>query len=233
MDLKTLQAEFDALETGSSFTERLAFIKKLLAETTPEAVQFHLQLLNRRENQQFYYEVRACFDKRGMDAEPALLDILDGKSTVTGKADALQLLGHLRSPSAPEYARGYLGSPDRELRYKAIIVLGWTGKGIDDVKRLEHAIKTDPDPQLRGFAASAIRQMWFNDASLVAEMVRAIGSNLKNETEKEALEGILISLQTLTKKSFGIRERISEATVTGDMEKGKKRALEYLASLPK
>lgn len=226
MTIDDLQSKYQQVRQSRSFAERQAFIKELLSDQSEQAVAFHFDLLKQRENRDLYEELRAAFVKRGPSVESLLADRVDSEADPVARGDALQLLGTLRSESAPRLARRLLNAESEELRYKAIIVLGWTGAR-DDVGLLAKVITEDTSPRLRGFAGTALRQLYLRLPDFKEQVTQRLLGAIKAETVAEALTGLIIAFQTVVGKSFGLRERISEGTVTGDPFAAKTKVLKH------
>ena len=146
------------------------------------------------------------------------------------KADALQILGGLKIEEALPYAREFIRSDSRDFRYRGIIVTGWIGHE-NDIPLLTERLANEPDIELRGYAATALRQLWFRLPDTKDEIVAILYKALHTENEEFVLECIIIVLQDLLKKKFGLRENIEEAETTGDVLKAKDRALKVLSKL--
>lgn len=135
------------------------------------------------------------------------------------KADLIQLLGNLRSKHAREVALENITIRKGDLRYRSIIVLGWVGNQ-KDLATLNDRLLNDPDGQLRGYAATAMRQIWFNHTKTKDEILHYLKEAIDKEEDDRALEGIIITAQELLKKKLGLKES-KYGDVTGDYKSSK------------
>lgn len=87
----------------------------------------------------------------------------------------------------------------------------------------------DPDGQLRGYAATAMRQIWFNHAKTKDEILHYLKEAIDKEEDDRALEGIIITAQELLKKKLGLKES-KYGDVTGDYRASKTKTQDALKS---
>lgn len=73
-------------------------------------------------------------------------------------ADIIETLDHLRSKYGKTLSLQNISKANRDLRYRSIIVLGWVGDQ-EDIAILSERLLSDNDVQLRGYAATALRQI--------------------------------------------------------------------------
>jgi len=111
----------------------------------------------------------------------------------------------------------------RDIIYRCIIVLGWMGKA-KDLPTLNERMLNDSDGKLRGFSATAMRQIWYNYKSTKETITRYISDAIRKEENEEAIIGMIITLQDLHKKKFGIKES-QYGDVSGDVALAKNRAV--------
>lgn len=138
----------------------------------------------------------------------------------------IQLLGNLRSKYAKEVALENITIRKADLRYRSIIVLGWVG-GKTELKVLDDRLLNDPDPQLRGYAASAMRQIWFNHPKTKDEILGYIKNAIDKETDDKALTGMVLTVQALLKKKLGLKES-QYGDVSGDVQAAKEKTVKAL-----
>jgi HEAT repeat protein len=210
MTLDELRSRYEAVKDSDDVAPIMAFTKDLLAETGPEALRFHYDLLRQRDNRKLYQHLRAAFLKRGAPAEQFLLSRLDEEADPKMRADVLQLLGHFRNPIALERAREAVASDDPDYRYRGTFILGWMG-GVQDIPLLNERLLTDTDDLVRSTAAPA--------------------QGLQTETEEPVIQAIVLALQTILKKRFGLRENVEEREVAGDVRAAREKALRALDRL--
>lgn len=122
----------------------------------------------------------------------------------------------MRSKYAREIALENITIRKGDLRYRSIIVLGWVGNQ-KDIIILNDRLLNDPDGQLRGYAATAMRQIWFNHPKTKDGILHYLKEAIVKEEDERALEGIIITAQELLKKKLGLKET-KYGDVTGDYQ---------------
>lgn len=222
-----------ALPEIGSFDAIMDFTDKLNIKNDNDTLEFHYSLLKDKESLDLYYDVRAAFmDRNKETVKPFLLNKLKAEKDDELRADALQIAGTLKIEDALPYAREFIKSDIRDFRYRGIIVTGWLGNK-SDISLLADRLFNEPDIQLRGYAATALRQLWSRLPETKDEIVKLLHKALSTEEEELATQLIIIVLQDLLKKKFGLRENIDEDVITGDVWKAKDKALSVLSKLNK
>lgn len=132
-------------------------------------------------------------------------------------ADILHLLGGLRSKSARPLALQMAGHKHPELRCRAAYVLGWTCHQ-KDLATLAKLLEDD-DPRVRETTASAHSQVFHRLPRARDRLVRNLKTVLEREEDLSVLAQVVLELQTLLKKRFGLRWDFDEGEVVGDVQK--------------
>ncbi|TCC99664.1 HEAT repeat domain-containing protein [Pedobacter hiemivivus] len=235
MDIKNLYASYEALKQSENpYDIIFDFKEELLSSDSDEFLDFHYLILQDKDLSDqlrgtlksfFYSEV---VNNRNKEVVSSFLyqKYTSGIEDISLRADVIQLLGNLRSKHAKEVALENIALPKADLRYRSIIVLGWIGTKID-LKVLNERLLTDRDPQLRGYAATAMRQIWFNHPKSKEEILKHIKEAIPEEKEEKALQGMIITVQELLKKKLGLKES-KYGDITGDIEASKVKAIAAL-----
>lgn len=204
--------------------------EKLLSSDSEDFLQFHYEISNdslvkdgtRNMICSFFYS--DIDNKRDKDKVSLFLyekyknSVLDKE-----KSSILKILGHLKTSIAKQIAEKEINSFSFDLRYSSIIVLGWIGIP-EDVLLLNNQMILDSSPTLRGYSATAMRQIWFNYPETGRDISDYIYNAVKKEENAEALIYMLVSVQEILCKKFGIKERRYGDT-SGNVEKAKKSLL--------
>ena len=227
MDISGLEREYDIAKATTGYSEHQKFIKQLLSSDEPEIVGYHFNLLKRRANWDLYQRVRYSFMKRGAAADRFLIDRIKTEKDPELQGDILQLLGGLRSKEALPLARNFIARQNPDHRHKACIVLGWVGTQ-DDIDILGDRLLNDSEPLIRGTAATAQRQLWRRLPDTKGKTLVNLKKALKSEEDEGTIALIIISLQSIMKKKFGLKENIEEREIVGDVERAKKKAMNAL-----
>ncbi|HYO55927.1 HEAT repeat domain-containing protein [Archangium sp.] len=226
--IKELEREFQALNDPSTDPEaQHAFAQRLLGSDEPEAVGFHYELLRHRDNDLFRGIIRDAFSQRGAVGEKFLLQKLEQEKNPEMLADVVLILGLMQSSAAREYSLRMIRSPHEEIRHVATFVLGWVGT-LDDLRKLEQRLLEDQAPTIRSDAATAHYQIFYRIPECKDQAVQSLLRGLEQERDEDVLASILISLQDILNKRFGMHEDIDEGEITGDVGKAKEKALKFL-----
>lgn len=215
---------------NTSYQETRAFIGELLECHDREHLEFHFELLRSQEHFYLYCSIRAAFKKHGAAIEPFLIEKFETETDPFLRADALQLLGHVRSKSVRGLAKVAVTAEEETLRYRGVIVLGWVGTVGDMRTVLRERLLHDPSAFVRGNAATAFRQVWYRSSRTKESAIAILGEALALEVDEDATAGIVVSLQTIMKRRFGLREPDDGPGYVGDVSRAKERALECLES---
>ena len=235
MDIKSLYASYEALKKSENpYDIIFDFKEELLSSDSLEFLDFHYLILQdealsdklKSTIKSFFYS--EVVNNRNKEVVCSFLyqKYADGIEDISLRADVIQLLGNLRSKHAKEVALENIALPKAVLRYRSIIVLGWIGTKID-LKVLNERLLTDPDPQLRGYAATAMRQIWFNHPKSKEEILKHIKTAIPGEKEEKAMQGMIITVQELLKKKLGLTES-KYGDITGNVETSKVKAIAAL-----
>lgn len=204
------------------------FIENLLNKNDLNTINYHYDLLRYKKHFKLYQRIRASFNKRPQEIiEPFLLEKLRTEEDISLKADVLQLLGGINSTKVLPYAIENIQSEIRDIRYRCIIVIGWVGSK-NDLPVLNERLQNEPDDELRGYAATAMRQMWFKKKITSDDALPYLFKAVVKEESEETLGMIIIVIQDLLKKKFGMQELINDATIKGDAFKAKEKVLKFL-----
>ncbi|GGE45596.1 HEAT repeat protein [Pedobacter psychrotolerans] len=230
MDLDELKVQYKALlEMEDTDDGIFEFKTKLLSSDADEVLDFHLEILSKGDDEYLKRDLFAFFSDRKDKTHVGqfLYDrYKSGIEDLNVKADLIQILGHLRSKYAREVALENITIRKGDLRYRSIIVLGWVGTH-KDLSVLNDRLLNDPDGQLRGYAATAMRQIWFNHPKTKDEILSYLKAAIAQEDDDRALEGIIITAQELLKKKLGLKES-KYGDVTGDYQTAKVKTIDAL-----
>jgi hypothetical protein len=200
------------------------FKELLLRSDDTEVLEFHFRILGNRENLYLYRDILSFFSERvnkKIVSEFLYQKYRRGIADDILRADVIQILGHLRSEYAYILSNENVLSNLRDIRYRCIIVLGWTGAS-KDLLTLNERMLNDPEGQLRGFSATAMRQIWYKNTKNA--ITQYVNEAIRKENNEEALIGMIITLQDLHKMKFGIKES-KYGDISGDIAYAKQKAI--------
>lgn len=227
--MKELIKEYNYF-TSLSGSEKLSFFldfeEKLLKSNENEILQYHYNLIYNETDKKYYYYLRSAFMERPLDkVENFLLNKYSEETNTLAKGDIIQILGTLKSQKVLPFVKSNIQSEVRDIRYRCIIVTGWIG---EELSLLNERLNNEPDDELRGYAATAMRQMWLEKKVSTQEVLPYLYSAVVKEESEETLSMIIIVVQDLLKRKFGLQELINNRTIKGDVSKAKEKVLKYI-----
>lgn len=232
-NLHELKALYNQYKKENSLLKNMSTLKsKLLSADDENTLEFHYQIaqddslkegLRNMIKSFFYSEIENKRDKKKVAA--FFIEKYSAILNDDEKSDILRILGHLRIPESRNLSLNALNSSNYNLRYSSVIVLGWVGLP-EDIAVLSKNMVSDESGQLRGYSATAMRQIWFNYPKTKDEIVKYIYEAIDNEKNVEAITCMVITVQELLKKKFGIKES-TYGDVSGDANKAKEKFIAY------
>lgn len=232
--IESLHIEYDALKKLDAVNQiepTYQYTKKLISSNENEIIEFHYKLLKYKDIINLYNRIRASFNKRPKEIiEPFLLNKLETEKDLSLKADTIQLLGDIGSLYILPYAKLNIKSEIRDIRYRCIIVIGWVGNK-EDLEVLNERLINEPDDELRGYAATAMRQIWFKKKATNEDILPYLYSAISKEESEETLSMIIIVIQDLSRIKFGLKEDIDDQIIKGDVFKAKAKIIKKISKI--
>ncbi|MCY1521731.1 hypothetical protein D3C87_547400 [compost metagenome] len=208
--LDTLRQRFLEIRLDTDVSDMFDFGADLLEQDSAEALAFHYALLHDTGmDSELYDWLCRKFGERGDEAEDHLLAQFDREPDPAMQATVLQLLGGFkyrkgrRLKETAALARAALASPHEELRCKGLWVIGWLG-GTTDIAKVVPLLTHDAVATNRRWAASALMQIVFNRRSAAPKALEPLRQALDTETDPAVLGGILVAVQEIAGKKFGL-----------------------------
>jgi HEAT repeat protein len=221
------RAEFERVKPSDEPDVLLHFARKLRNSTSAQDVATHYELLRDRENSQLYRYLRGAFAERGKPGQEFLREQLPREQDAAMKADGLTMLGAMKSPLALPMAREALTSNVADLRYRGAYVLGWLGNK-QDIARLHRLLREDPDVKVRSTAAAAHFQVFHRLPQHRQALLASLHDALRNESDPTVAGWIIVEVQDILKKRFGLKENVDDGVVEGDVEQARERCMRAL-----
>ncbi len=232
-DLEQLEQEYNQLLHHYDEVKSIEFINELIKHTEKEFLKFHFNTLKDQSNEPLFYELRGEFYRHGETVKPFLLDKLENEADKSLQAEALFILGTLDDlndidkeiikKSAKQFIENYT---DYKHQYYGIIVLGWIG-GKDEIPILENQMINNDNPELRAIAATAIRQIYFQNKRLSKSILNSYLKALSTETNSHVIGVIIVCIQDIEKRKFGLQE-LRDGRIKGDVSKAKEKVLKFV-----
>lgn len=227
MKIEELKEEYKKIVEKYDGVKSIVFSKNLCKSNDIDVLDFHYRILKNQENELFFYRIRGCFDKHGEAGEKFLLDKIDTEQDPDLRAEALFLLGTMKCEKTKPVALSFLKHKNRRDRYYGIIVIGWIGNK-DDLAILDERLQNEPDDELRGYAATAMRQIWYSKKATDKDILPYLYQALKTEISELTLSMIIVVIQDLLQRKFGLQEIMEEDTIRGDVQKAKEKIIKSL-----
>lgn len=229
MDIQILEEKYHSIENSDSFSLHNEFIKELVREDSQKMLEFHLKLIDDcRGNRDLHRRICHAFEKRERDiAVQFLSEKLESSLSEALKADIIQILGILKSKEVLKLLPSLMKDKSELIRYKAIIVSGWIGDKAN-LSLLNECLQRDSNEVLRGYAATAMRQIWLAQKAVPEDILPYLYTAIKKEDSEETLAMIIIVIQDLLKRKFGLQECIHDGAIKGDVLKAKERIIKKL-----
>ncbi|NVN91000.1 MAG: HEAT repeat domain-containing protein [Desulfuromonadales bacterium] len=230
--INELQKEFTEISGKHDMALHMAFCKKLVTSNDVEFLDYHYGLLRDRSVDDILYQnLRRAFSKRGPAGEDYLHKKLVTETDASLQGDVLQVLGGMKNhggkrlDETAEWARKLLQSDVDTLRCRALWVLGWLGTSDDIDNVVSDRLFHDPNNENRGWAATAMMQIFFSDNTTAEKSLGCLKQAIRAEKDYFALEMILIAIQELTGKRFGLKSGSNERAPREKVDTALKKAL--------
>lgn len=141
MDIKKLAASYEILKNHKNpYDIIFDFKEELLSSDSAEFLDFHYLILQdkalseqlRNTIKTFFYSEVVNNRNKEVVSDFLYRKYASGIEDTSLRADVIQLLGNLKSKHAKAVAMENISLSKADLRYRSIIVLGWTGSvGLD------------------------------------------------------------------------------------------------------
>lgn len=234
-----LKKEIEEYKKDASLRDHIFDIKDiLLSSESNEMMEFHYELSKDESiqiglrNMIFSFFTSEITNKRDKSKTfDFFLKKYREEKDSSQKAEILKSLGKLKNPMTKDLVMENINSSNYTLRYASIIVLGWIGTS-KDIKILNERMVNDVDGKLRGFSATAMRQIWYNFPKTKDTIANDIYQAALNEKNNDAIICMIITIQDLYKKKFGIKES-RYGDVSGDVISAKEKMMTFLNKMIK
>ncbi len=224
--LNKLNERYLTARDSDDLSTQLDFIDELLSDNDEDIISFHYSLLKDKSDIRLFQRFRGNFKKRGDAGKKFLLRKIKAETDLDLKSEALFILGTMKCAEAKPIAIQFLNEDKYDYQYKGIIVIGWLG-GKEDVPLLENILRNNKNSELRGYAASALRQIWHSNSKLKKKILRAYYEALENEADDDVNRTIISCTQDMLRKKFGIKES-QYGEISGDIAVAKPKAIKAL-----
>ncbi len=234
MEKSELDKALVRVKKSVDIIEITKFMNGLCSVHDDGRLDYHYCLLAQKNcSDEFYAFLCRAFHRHGEAGELFLLSKISREKDTHLKGIILQMLGGYKyyggkhCGKTAEMARSLIISKDVFLRNRAAIVTGWVGD-VSDIDILAKRIVNEKDTETRGWTATALMQLFFNNDAVKEHKDRLLDI-LKNALEAEnddfVMNCILVSIQEICGKKLGISSVGHEVPPRDKLEKAKAKAL--------
>lgn len=231
-ELNDIQEKYHEMQQNEKWLPiYFAFEKLLLESDSEEYLELHYNYLKDRRKEALYHYIKNAFGNRtGKDSVSLFLKMkFEQEKDFITQGDIIQILGNLKSNYAEKIALDYIHDDNQDIRYRCIIVLGWVGTS-KVLSALNERMLNDESGRLRGYAATAMRQIWYNHPKSKDEIAGLIKKAINDEIDNEALIGMIITIQDMYRKKLGLKES-TYGDVSGNVLEAKDKTIKFLFKL--
>jgi len=224
-----IRKQYNELKNSYDAGKFMEFKSELIKNNSLDYLNFHYSLLKDRENLNLFYNIRAAFEKRKKVGVDFLIEKIKTEKDEILKSEALFILGLMKCYEIKkEVINLYLTTHYFNVKYNCIVVLGWIGTSLEDIHFLSDIMNNiSENSELRAYAASALRQIWFKNSMFTSNILRAYKSILTKNNDYVIDSTIIACIQDMLRKKFGISEsRYGE--ISGGVEKPKLKAIKAI-----
>lgn len=220
---------FQLARQTTSFKIHNDLIKQLLKYDNDTFYQIHIDFISKEREGILHERLCRGFAKRTEKAANFLLKkITSHQIENILLADIIQILGLMKFHKFLPFIPKLLENKDEIVRYKCIIVLGWLGEK-NEIDLLLNILKSNDISYIRGFSATAMRQIWFNHPEYKEYIVKILTSQISLEKDELVLAMIIITLQDIMNYNFGLKEsEIGE--ISGNLELAKENIKKHITN---
>lgn len=233
ININKLEKEYNKLISLDDTDDGIFEYKEMLLESDDDAVlEFHYSLLLKIDDAYLYRDILSFFSERENKEKVAnflYAKYASGHLSDKLKADVIETLGIMKSPVSRRIAIENICNVSYNIRYKSIIVLGWVGID-EDVEILNERMINDVEGKLREYSATAMRQIWYNYPKTKETITDYIYKSALSEENNDALIGMIITIQDLYKKKFGVKES-KYGDISGDVTSAKEKMMLFLRKI--
>lgn len=236
MNRSELEKTYEFAKEGQNLSDservkcNLQFVKIILSDNDLNTIDYHYELLKKRENKELYYHIRAAFKKRPQ-IENYLVEKMKIESDPILQGDILHIMGGIRSSYAIQFAREFVTHKNDYQREVALYVLGWMGDE-SDISILNKHLLEESIPNLRKTACSAHRQIYFRLPNLKNKLLISLKQGFENEMDDDIISWIIIMIESIAVKRLGLREDKEDPyLIHGDLQKSKEKTIKFLSQI--
>lgn len=202
------------------------FLEVLLKDSSLMGVERHYHYFAQTDNGILKRILGNGLQQRGDLLGGYLCKELEQETDEIKIADILHLLGMTYDVQYISVLTPYLNSQDFDIRYKAIIALGWVGDSSTISLLINHYGK-ELDVILKCYSITSMQQIFFRLPNVDDDVLAFLFSIIKEETRTEIIEVIVDTIQSMTDLDFGIDFDEDTGELFGDVMKAREGVVKY------
>ena len=234
MEIKDFDKWYKKLSKSDDEDDFLDFIYDL--RKSPYTEYYYLLMTGKNINNHLKTSLWNGFYEH-IGAEAFLLDKLDKKLDTEFYDKIIFCLGEIidinkgkERQKVLEYAKEFINSKNDGVRENAIIVLGWLG-GNDEIDLLGNLLLNDTNNKCRAWSSSSFMQISFRKKINTEKVLPYLYNSIKQEKDHFVIESIINTLQEITKKKFGLRQKDMNINNIEAVNKSKVKVLKYFEKM--
>lgn len=222
-----LTIDYEKANETDSFKVHNDFLNSLLSDSSEKGMELHYSFFQDTSNSDLKRILGKGFLKRGESGLEFLVQKLKVEKDSLKKSNIIHLIGLSYNKKYLPYIIPYLKDTDEDVRYKAIVAIGWLGDS-STINVLENNFDIEKENLLRGFTITAMRQIYFRNPDTKESILSFILNKIKIESDEEVLAIMIAVIQDLTKTKFGLKEDPNTGEISGDIVKSKEKIIKKL-----
>ena len=213
-------------EVADEIDAMKCFLDVLLKDSSLKGVERHYHYFVQTDNMTLKRVLGNGLQQRGDVLGGYLCKELEQETDEIKIADILHLLGMTYDVQYISVLTPYLANQDFDIRYKAIVALGWVGNP-STISELSNHYGKEQEVILKCYCITAMQQIFFRLSEVGDDVLAFLFSIIKEETRIEIIEVIVDTIQSMTDLDFGIDFDEDTGELFGDVMKAREGVMNY------
>jgi len=225
---------FKKAEMSTDIEMKYQFLDQLLHNSS-KGIEYHYNFFVQTDN----YDLKKILGKGLLEWKESLVPFLLIKLANTSNdlelANILHLIGLTYNHSYLNIVLPYIQSDNYDIRYKAIIAIGWLGDA-NVFPLLKNLFYKEKEIDLKSFCITSMEQIIYALENTEEEQLELIKEDLVyfivevivNEHNKTVLEVCVSAVQEILEVDFGLFFDIDTGSISGDVYQAKIKFIDYI-----
>lgn len=202
------------------------FLKALLKDSSLTGVERHYHYFAQTDNMTLKRILGNGLQQRGDVLGGYLCKELAQEKDEFRIADILHLLGMTYDAQYIAVVTPYLTNQDFDIRYKAIVALGWVGDP-STLSELSNHYGKEQEVLLKCFIITAMQQIFFRIPEVGGDVLVFLLSVFKEETHNDIIKVLVDTIQVIADLDFGLEFDEDTGEVVGDVAEARSNVVNY------